>query len=93
MPEKKQCTVPVRAELRGHPATGVEWGGCRVPGAWKADPAHCSEMQSLDLTLLQMMAGSLAWQLEGEVQSVWRGSTGAGKGDISKKQCDIQPET
>lgn len=57
-----QCTRPVRAELRDH------WmRGCRVPGAWKADPVHCSKGQLLDLTLLQVMGRSLAGQPEAEV--------------------------
>ena len=35
-----------------------------MPGAWKTDPARCSQVQSLGLTLLQEMGGSLAGQLE-----------------------------
>lgn len=46
VPERNQCTMPVRAERRDQPASGVGvgCGGWRVPGAWKADPVHCSEV-------------------------------------------------
>lgn len=56
-----------------------------MPGAWKADSVDGSEPQPLELTLSQMIGGSLAGQPEGEVRRVRRGSIRAGKGDVSKK--------
>lgn len=74
MPEMNQRTTPVRAEPRDRPATGGGTGGWRVLGAWKADPVHCREAHSLDLTFLQGMGTSLARHWEGKVQRVWRPS-------------------
>lgn len=66
-----------------------------MPKAWKADPVHCSKEQSLGLTWVQMMGGSLARHLDGEGQRLWRDRSRAGTGDISKKEhlvSNLRPE-
>lgn len=56
MLEKGQSTKSVRAKLRDQTANRVcLMVGWRVPETWNVDPAHPREVQSLDLTLLQVV--------------------------------------
>ena len=56
-------------------------------GGWRAQALSiAAKVQSRDLTLVQMMGGSLAGHLGGEVWRVWGYSSRAGSGDISKKR-------